>query len=176
MAPPLFQVVVPLQPTEYRYEPTEKCWWFCLRPTVLCVSQVVSLPTPQASERSVPLGHLVFQRTSRAQVLEICSLYPRGFWKLNFPQSPAPSSGRNCSLYLTNADCSSAVCWEPRCLSNVPPSLGASRLLQQGSEEAATPAQVRMASVGCFPALLLCSLGRRAWDSSPELLCFPFSW
>lgn len=112
---------MPLQPTEYRYEPMEKCWWFCLLPTVLCVSQVVSLPTPQASERSVPLGHLVFQRTSRAQVLEICSLYPRGFWKLNFPQSPTPSSGRNCSLYLTNADCSSTVCWEPRCLSNVVP-------------------------------------------------------
>lgn len=99
-----------------------RCWWFCLLPTVQCVSRVVSLPTPQTSERSLPLGHLVFQRTRRAQVLlDICSLYPRGFWKLNFPQSSTPSSGRNCSVYLANAGRSSAVCWEPRCLSNVAP-------------------------------------------------------
>lgn len=69
----------------------------------------------------------------------VCSLCPRGFWELHFPQSASPSSGLKCSLHLVSADCSPTLSWEARCLNDVAAKSRSIQFLLQGLEEAASP-------------------------------------
>lgn len=117
-----------------------------------CLSGCVTVP--QTSGRSVLLDHLGSFKGLGVQLwLGLFSLYPRGFWTSHFSQLATLSSDLKCNLYWASANHNSMVCWEPRCLSNVAPSLGASRLLQQGLEEVAVAVAGENGLMpGLFPA------------------------
>lgn len=89
----------------------------------------------------------------------VCSLCPRGFWELYFPQSAGPSSGLKCSLHLASADCSPMLSGEARCLNDVAAKSRSIQFLQQGLEEAASPVVLYSLGTRLIGELLWAALG-----------------